>query len=241
MFSRNLKQKKAQLLQKIDFELNSGSLTKSSKALNEFISLFPNSPTPYVLLADAYNKEKNYYDAFQSFKRAEELLETNLSPKSTRTDLEILIGIRNSLTGCALRHYTRNQKTKADASLVEQLVKEGYDDSFLFFVLGKEAYLKKDFSNAKTFLDKALKRGNLCVDDLITDAYFLRGMSCINLELITQGESDLKYVAEHNKDKGFCVETYLAEFYENRGEYGKSIEHGFNASLIKDNLNNPQE
>lgn len=237
MFARNLKERKAELLKEINQVFEQGTLLQDRIALDEFIKLFPKSPTPYVLLADAYNQKKDYYCAFQNFKQAEKLLETSLSPKSTRADIEILIGIRNSLTGCALRHYTQKQEGNADASLIEQLVKEGYDDSVLFFVLGKKAYFKEDFASAKNFMDKALKRGNLSVNNLITDAYFLRGMSCMNLELITQGESDLRYVAEHNQDKGFCVETYLAEFYENRGEYGKSIEHGFNASLIKENPN----
>lgn len=213
------------LVKQLFAELKAGSLSEGSSSFREYRKHFPESPTPFILLGSVYEQQSRFKQAFENYLQADYLLEAGSEQQPSM--LFFLSQTKTALVACALRYYVQS----ADAGLVEQLVGEGYDDGLLFWAMGKISFDKKDFGAALRWFDKSLNKKTDLLEHLVIDAYLVRGVCNMVLDNRDAGERDLKMVAERDAEKCAFVNCFLADFYEDAGDYKKSLEYRLNSDF----------
>lgn len=215
-------QKKVDLLKRINTALEQRQLTEDTPAVLEYKRLFPKSATPYIFLGAAHERKQNYQAAFESHHKALDILVEGLE-KDTG-NLLVIIQVHESLVTNAVRHYTKNFAAPQRASLAHTLLKEGFDDALLQYVIGEDAFNKDKYAEAKTWMDKVLTARKPPIQKIITEAYIIRGLCNIALKHQQDGEQDLATAAKRDATKEPIIKEYCRIINEQNHNYGTLLD-----------------
>ncbi|MBI4140943.1 hypothetical protein HY485_03850 [Candidatus Woesearchaeota archaeon] len=228
--------KKLDLLNRINTALEQGKLTEDTPAVLEYKRLFPKSATPYIFLGAAHEREQNYQAAFESHHKALDILVEGLE-KNTG-NLLVIIQVHESLVTNAVRHYTKNFTAPQRASLARTLLKEGFDDTLLYYVLGEDAFNKDNYAEAKTLMDKVLTARKPPIQKIITEAYIIRGLCNIALNNPQDGEQDLTTAIKRDAAKEPLIKEYRRIVREQTHNYGTLLDDILTQDFGKPDLDN---
>lgn len=203
------------LVERIHELYQQDKLAEDTPELVEYMELAPESYFPYFYLGEIKSKQQDYAEAFEAYRKAEEKLIERLERQPQ--NLGLIIKLREHLIGTAVRHYKKHPPEEHKTECVEQLIRDGYDDGLLYFVLAEDAWFKDNYKDVKKRVDAAIKHD--LPESLYGDAYLLRGLSNIYLDDLVSGEADLQQALNYLRGKKRkLTEEYLAGLRERKDQ-----------------------
>ena len=134
--------KKIALLTQIVQALFTNTLDETNPSFVEYTQQYPNSPTPFIFLGDAYKKRKDYLAALTQYKRAQTMIETYAFKHPSEVDEDLV-----------LKTFDLNNSIKELTALVESHVRSALQqkNESIDTVLPLDKDNDKEFNNEEFY------------------------------------------------------------------------------------------